>query len=62
MKTSLEEMLAFVSVVDSGSISAAAEQLEQTASGVSRALSRLEEKLGVTLLRRTCLLYTSRCV
>jgi len=53
MKTSLEEMLAFVSVVDSGSISAAAEQLEQTASGVSRALSRLEEKLGVTLLRRT---------
>lgn len=53
MKTSLEEMLAFVSVVDSGSISAAAEQLQQTASGVSRALSRLEEKLAVTLLRRT---------
>ncbi len=53
MKTSLEEMLAFVSVVDSGSISAAAAQLEQTASGVSRALGRLEEKLAVTLLRRT---------
>ncbi|EZH79723.1 LysR family transcriptional regulator [Ectopseudomonas composti] len=53
MKTSLEEMLAFVSVVDCGSISAAAEQLEQTASGVSRALSRLEDKLAVTLLRRT---------
>lgn len=53
MKTSLEEMLAFVSVVDSGSISAAAGQLGQTASGVSRALSRLEEKLSVTLLRRT---------
>lgn len=53
MKTSLEEMLAFVSVVDCGSISAAAEQLEQTASGVSRALNRLEEKLAVTLLRRT---------
>lgn len=53
MKTSLEEMLAFVTVVDSGSISAAAEQLQQTASGVSRALSRLEEKLAVTLLRRT---------
>ncbi|MEX5452064.1 LysR family transcriptional regulator, partial [Stutzerimonas stutzeri] len=32
MKTNLDEMLAFVSVVDSGSISAAAEQLEQTAS------------------------------
>ncbi|MGQ7960155.1 LysR substrate-binding domain-containing protein [Pseudomonas sp. SP16.1] len=53
MKTSLEEMLAFVRVVDSGSISAAAAQLEQTASGVSRALGRLEEKLAVTLLRRT---------
>lgn len=53
MKTSLEEMLAFVSVVDGGSLSAAAEQLGQTASGVSRALSRLEDKLAVTLLRRT---------
>ncbi|MEB2325248.1 MAG: LysR family transcriptional regulator [Pseudomonas sp.] len=53
MKTNLDEMLAFVSVVDSGSISAAAEQLGQTASGVSRALSRLEDKLAVTLLRRT---------
>lgn len=53
MKTNLDEMLVFVSVVDSGSISAAAEQLEQTASGVSRALSRLEDKLAVTLLRRT---------
>lgn len=53
MKTSLEEMQAFVSVVDSGSFSAAAEQLQQTASGISRALSRLEDKLAVTLLRRT---------
>lgn len=53
MKISLEEMLAFVGVVDAGSISAAAQQLEQTASGVSRALSRLEDKLAVTLLRRT---------
>ena len=53
MKTTLDELLAFVSVVDSGSISAAAEQLTQTASGVSRALRRLEEKLDVTLLRRT---------
>ncbi|WP_348695440.1 LysR family transcriptional regulator, partial [Stutzerimonas balearica] len=53
MKTSLEEMQAFVSVVDSGSLSAAAEHLQQTASGISRALSRLEDKLAVTLLRRT---------
>jgi DNA-binding transcriptional LysR family regulator len=53
MKTTLDELLAFVSVVDSGSISAVAEHLAQTASGVSRALSRLEGKLDVTLLRRT---------
>ncbi|AYC30885.1 LysR family transcriptional regulator [Pseudomonas cavernae] len=53
MKTTLDELLALTRVVDSGSISAAAEQLGQTASGVSRALSRLEEKLEVTLLHRT---------
>ncbi|MGX5219758.1 LysR substrate-binding domain-containing protein [Pseudomonas segetis] len=53
MKTTLDELQAYVMVVDSGSITAAAEQLEQTASGVSRALSRLEEKLDVTLMRRT---------
>lgn len=53
MKTSLDELQAFAQVVDAGSISAAAEQLGQTASGISRALSRLEDKLGVTLLRRT---------
>lgn len=53
MKTTLDELQAFAQVVDGGSISAAAEQLGQTASGISRALSRLEDKLGVTLLRRT---------
>ncbi|MCC6075778.1 LysR substrate-binding domain-containing protein [Pseudomonas sp. GCM10022188] len=53
MKTSLDELQAFTQVVDGGSITAAAEQLGQTASGISRALGRLEEKLGVTLLRRT---------
>lgn len=53
MKTSLEELQAFVAVVDSGSITAAAERLQQTVSGVSRALGRLEAKLGATLLRRT---------
>ncbi|MET1076404.1 MAG: LysR substrate-binding domain-containing protein [Pseudomonas sp.] len=53
MKTTLDELLAFVRVVDAGSITAAAEQLEQTVSGISRALSRLEEKLETTLLRRT---------
>lgn len=53
MKTTLDELQAFTQVVDGGSISAAAEQLGQTASGISRALSRLEDKLEVTLLRRT---------
>jgi len=53
MKTTLEELLAFRAVVDTGSITAAADQLAQTVSGVSRALSRLEKKLGTTLLRRT---------
>jgi DNA-binding transcriptional LysR family regulator len=53
MKTTLDELLAFTRVVDSGSITAAAEQLAQTASGISRALGRLEAKLEVTLLRRT---------
>ncbi|GAB3266612.1 LysR substrate-binding domain-containing protein [Chitinimonas naiadis] len=53
MKTTLEELLAFVTVVDRGSITAAATELNLTVSGISRALSRLEEKLGTTLLNRT---------
>lgn len=47
------DLQTFVAIIDSGSITAAAEQLGQTVSGVSRALNRLERKLGVTLLRRT---------
>lgn len=53
MKVTLDEMQALLAVIDSGTISAAAEQLGQTPSGVSRALGRLEEKLGTTLLTRT---------
>jgi len=53
MTFSTDELLAFVTVVDSGSITAAAEQLGQTTSGISRALSRLEQKLAATLLQRT---------
>lgn len=53
MKTTLDEMQAFITVIDTGSITAAAEQLGQTPSGVSRALGRLEDKLGTTLLTRT---------
>lgn len=53
MKTTLEELQAFVAVVDGGSITAAADHLDQTVSGISRALARLEKKLDTTLLRRT---------
>ena len=53
MKTTLEELQAFTTVVDTGSITAAADQLGQTVSGISRALGRLERKLETTLLRRT---------
>lgn len=53
MKTTTDELLAFVTVIDSGSITAAAEALQQTVSGVSRALARLEKKLDATLVRRT---------
>lgn len=53
MKSTLEELNAFVNIVDSGTIVAAAEHLSQTTSGVSRALQRLETKLNVTLLERT---------
>ncbi|WP_337052542.1 LysR substrate-binding domain-containing protein [Pseudoxanthomonas sp. USHLN014] len=53
MKITLDELQAFVAVVDAGSITAAAEHLEQTVSGISRTLARLETKLDTTLLRRT---------
>ena len=50
MTVTLDEMLALRQVVDTGSISAAAEQMGQTPSGISRALSRLETKLDTSLL------------
>ncbi|RPD99238.1 LysR family transcriptional regulator [Candidatus Pantoea deserta] len=53
MKVTLEELRVLVAVADCGSITAAAELLDQTSSGVSRALSRLETKLNSTLLHRT---------
>ncbi|MCQ4166212.1 LysR substrate-binding domain-containing protein [Tahibacter harae] len=53
MKSTLDELQVFTAVVDTGSITAAAQRLGQTVSGVSRTLSRLEEKLATTLLRRT---------
>ncbi|MDX8238925.1 LysR family transcriptional regulator [Acinetobacter pittii] len=53
MKSTIEELVAFITIVDTGSFVAAAEHLKQTPSGVSRSLTRLEAKLDVTLLERT---------
>jgi DNA-binding transcriptional LysR family regulator len=49
----VDALVAFVAVIDTGSFSAAAERLGQTPSGVSRAMSRLEAQLGMTLMHRT---------
>lgn len=53
MKATTEELVIFVAVVESGSFSRAAEQLNQANSAISRAVKRLEMKLGVSLLNRT---------
>jgi len=53
VKARSDELQAFVSVIECGSISAAAEQGGQTPSAISRTLSRLESKLGTTLINRT---------
>ena len=49
----LNEMQAFVRVVEAGSITKAAEQLGLAKSGVSRRLAELESRLGVRLMNRT---------
>ncbi len=49
----LEDMSAFVRIIESGSISLAANQLGVAKSAVSRRLAELEERLGVQLLQRT---------
>ncbi|MGU7782791.1 LysR substrate-binding domain-containing protein [Burkholderia sp. PU8-34] len=53
MKTTLDEMLTFVTIADAGSLTGAAEKLHQPTSVMSRVLRRLEEKLDTTLIRRT---------
>jgi DNA-binding transcriptional LysR family regulator len=49
----IEALIAFSTVMDAGSFSAAAIRLGQTPSGVSRTIARLERHLGLTLLHRT---------
>jgi len=51
--SSSEEIVVFVQVVESGSFAGAAEALTLTPSGVSKAVTRLEDRLGVRLLQRT---------
>lgn len=53
MRANSEELMTFVTVVESGSFSRAAEKLGQDNSVVSRTIKRLEQKMGITLLNRT---------
>ncbi|WP_147195459.1 DNA-binding transcriptional regulator YafC [Pantoea sp. MBD-2R] len=53
MKAHSEELAIFVAVVEGGSFSRAAERLSMANSAVSRAVKKLENKLGVELLTRT---------
>lgn len=53
MKSTVDELMVFITIVDTASIVCAAERLQQTPSAVSRTLTRLEKKLKVTLLART---------
>ena len=48
-----EHMMVFAKVVETGSITKAAEQLKITKSSVSKRLSDLESALGVKLMQRT---------
>lgn len=47
------EMLAFVRVVETGSFSGAGKDLDMTASAVSKVVTRIEQRLGVLLLKRS---------
>ncbi|EJW13158.1 Transcriptional regulator, LysR family [Rhodovulum sp. PH10] len=49
----ISDMRAFVQVIQRGSFSAAADDLDLTPSAVSKLVSRLEDRLGVRLLHRT---------
>jgi len=52
-RLSSDDIALFTLVVERGSFASAAAETGQTASAISRAISRLEDKLGVRLLERT---------
>lgn len=49
----IEDVRAFCAVVEFGTVTAAGRQLRETKGSISRRLSRLESRLGTTLLART---------
>ncbi|MCL1125440.1 LysR family transcriptional regulator [Shewanella surugensis] len=53
MKQDLNDMMAFLAVVETGSFTLAAERLAIPKANVSRKISRLEQRLNVTLLERS---------
>src|SRR5882724_3893011 len=53
MADSLFDMVVFVRIIETGSLSAAARDLHLSLAVVSRRLGRLEERLGVRLANRT---------
>lgn len=53
MKASIDDMVVFCSVVETGSFTAAGEALSLSKGAVSKAVSRLEAGLGARLLHRT---------
>ena len=53
MLSRTEDLQLLVAVVDSGGFSAAARQMDVPVAKVSRAVQRLEQRLGIPLLNRT---------
>ena len=52
-KQDLNDMMVFLAVVETGSFTLAADRLDIPKANVSRKVSRLEQRLGVTLLERS---------
>lgn len=53
MRTRSDELEMLLAVVDSGGFSAAAEMLNIQVARISRAVSKVEKQLGVSILNRT---------